>query len=558
MSDTAGASVEQLRLRLAESERALIDVLNNNPDGVVVVDPQDKVLHVNSAAQQIFRISSEQLKAYGLPFPVMPGVLETEVAVAGGDSRLIGIQETSVRWDGVPARVLTLRDMTEERRAKDRLAHEALHDTLTGLPNRSLLVERVDSCLRRSRRRPNYLFGLLFLDMDRFKRINEGLSHESGDRVLVEVGERLRNSIRPSDTVARLGSDAFAVLLDDMHDSRDALRVTARIQRRLAKPISVGEKEIVAGASIGIALAAPKYQSPEEVLQDADTAMHRAKESGRGTYEIFDHSVHQRALDQLELESELRRAVEQGEFVTHFQPIVALDTGALKGFEALVRWQHPQRGMVPPGEFLPAAKEAGLMQDIDLWMLEQSCLQASRWPQHNGSPGPGVSVNVTTRQLSDPGFLNTVTACLDKSGLEPSRLKLEITEEALGVDDAQLWQNLNGLTDRDIRLHVDDFGTGYSSLGRLQELPVDTLKIDKSFVQCIEESSENREIVRTIASLARGLNMDVIAEGVETHAQLQELREAQCAHGQGYLFSKPVMPGEALTLASRRNADLIS
>jgi diguanylate cyclase (GGDEF)-like protein len=384
------------------------------------------------------------------------------------------------------------------------------------------------------------MFAVLFLDLDRFKNINDSLGHTHGDLLLVAFAERLERTLRPIDTLARFGGDEFAILLSGMADATDAVRVAQRIQDELSLPFVLDKNSAFATASIGIALSSTGYDRPEDILRDADTAMYRAKENGKACYEVFDHGMHARAVSRLQLESDLRQAVEQKEFCVYYQPIVSLQTGRLAGFEALVRWNHPRRGLVSPADFIPVAEETGLIVPIGEWVLHEACAHVREWqmafPSHRSL---SLSVNLSGRQVAQTDLLDRIKEALASSKLNPHCLKLEITESVVmeNADAATLmFKQLRSLG---VQLSIDDFGTGYSSLSYLHRFPLNYLKIDRSFVTRLTTDNDNA-IVRTISTLARNLGMEVIAEGIETEEQYQQLKMLGCEYGQGYLFSHPV------------------
>ncbi len=435
------------------------------------------------------------------------------------------------------------RDVTDRKQVEEQLTHAALHDSLTGLPNRALFMDRLSSAVKRSKRRECYPFGVIFLDLDRFKVINDGLGHLVGDQLLREIARRLESCIRLGDTVARLGGDEFAILLEDLEDASQVERVAERIHQELRAPFNLNGYEIFSSASLGIALGSELYSRPEEILRDADTAMYRAKSLGRTRRVIFEPTMHTRAVELLNLETDLRRAVEREEFCVYYQPIVSLRTGELRGFEALVRWQHPERGLVAPGDFLPVAQETGLSVPMGNWVLREACRQLRTWQQkYPAAAELVVSVNLDARQLSSADLTQQVEGSLARSGLDPTRLELEITEGMIIQNPKVAATTLERIRELGVKLHIDDFGTGYSSLSQLHRFPIDTLKIDRSFVGQMSSDDENLEIVRTIVSLAHNLELEVMAEGVETTEQLAQLRALGCEFGQGYLFSRPIAP----------------
>jgi diguanylate cyclase (GGDEF)-like protein/PAS domain S-box-containing protein len=440
----------------------------------------------------------------------------------------------------------SLTDVTDRKWAEERLVHDALHDPLTGLPNRALFTSLLERSLARLRRRQDHRFAVLFLDMDRFKVVNDSLGHMIGDQLLVEAARRLSRCVRPGDTVARLGGDEFTILLEDIVEPADATRIAERIQEDFGHPVVVGAHEIFTSTSIGIALSDLHYQRPEEVLRDADTAMYRAKSNGRARHEVFDAAMHAHAVQTLRLETDLRRALERDEFELAYQPIVATRTGRIVGMEALLRWRHPERGPVAPQQFIRTAEETGVIVPIGKWVLWQACRQLQAWRElRPGGPPLAVSVNLSPRQFSSPGLVETVAEALSATGLPATSLRLEITESIL-MDHAEASVRLlNRLKELGIQIEVDDFGTGYSSLGYLHRFRIDALKIDRSFISRLELDPENREIVRTIVTLAQNLNIALVAEGVETPGQREYLAGLGCDAMQGFLFSGALCPAEA-------------
>ena len=439
-------------------------------------------------------------------------------------------------------------DISRRKHDEATLARHAYYDSLTGLPNRALFLERLEHTLARAKRQPEYLFATLFLDLDRFKKINDSLGHYSGDQLLVEAARRFDKCLRPGDTVARLGGDEFAILLDDLHTLADAQEVAARIEHELEQPFQLDGREVFVTVSIGIAPSTNADTVAEELLRQADTAMYRAKGMGRARHEIFDSSMHQRAVKMLELETDLWHALERDELRLHYQPIICLSTGTICGFEALVRWQHPQRGLVSPGDFIPLAEETGLIVPIGWWVLREACRQAQAW---NKTRNLWMSVNLSSKQFSQNDMIERVQKILDETGFDPRGLKLEITESVIMENTESASSMLRHLKSLGIQLSMDDFGTGYSSLSYLHRFPLDTLKIDRSFVSQMKPHARNGEIVGTILNLANGLSMNVIAEGVETEEQLYGLRKLDCDYAQGFFFARPLAPGNVEELLAQ-------
>ncbi len=439
-------------------------------------------------------------------------------------------------------------DITDRRMAEEQLRHDAFHDALTGLSNRALIVERVSRCLARSRRDPGHRFALLFLDLDRFKWINDSLGHLVGDQFLVAVARRLVACVRGADSparaehddVARLGGDEFVVLLDGLSDEADALRVADRLQAALAEPTVIDGREVHASTSIGVVVGRAGYAKPEELLRDADTALYQAKARGRGCYAVFDDSMHASAMSRWWIENELRRAVERDELRLVYQPVVCLRTGELLEFEALLRWQHPERGPIPPSDFIPIAEEAGLIGVLGEWVLTRAIGQLRSWDRLlAGRSRFSVAVNVSGKQLSQPELADFVARRLAESGVSPDRLRLEVTEGAL-MEKGPSADVMARLRAMGVRFHLDDFGTGFSSLSYLHRIPVEAVKIDRSFVNEMTRDHTSASIVQTIVTLAHTLGALVIAEGVETQGQLDQLRLLGCDQAQGYFFNRPL------------------
>jgi diguanylate cyclase (GGDEF)-like protein/PAS domain S-box-containing protein len=445
--------------------------------------------------------------------------------------------------------IFQIQDITDRKRAEEQLLHDAFHDALTGLPNRALFMDHVKMAIQRSRRSGDRLFAALFLDLDRFKIVNDSLGHMVGDQLLVGIAHRLEACLRPGDTVARLGGDEFTILLEDLAGNEDAIEVARRVQEAVTQPFNIGGHEVFTTASIGIALSTTGYDRAEDLLRDADTAMYRAKMQGKKRHVVFDKAMHDRAMELLQLETDLRRAIQRREFFLNYQPIVSLETGKVSSFEALVRWRHPERGLVMPGEFITVAEETGLIIPLGQWVLAEACRQMREWQKHYLiDDDVTVSVNLSSRQFSQADLIEQVSSVLRETGLPALNLKLEITESMVMENIDTAIGMLTQLRNLGVGLSIDDFGTGYSSLSYLHRFPIDTLKIDRSFVTQMTDNTENAEIVRTIVTLARSLDMNVIAEGVETRAQLTQLHDLGCDFGQGYLFSKAVSAPAALEL----------
>ncbi len=559
---------------LAERERAIRALEQSHSTLHAVIEGTPDLISVRDLAGRYLMINSAGAAAAGRPAEEIIGKTNAELfpddiarALSERDARVLETGETVTYEEvhsgerGPRTHLITkgvyrdqrgfalgllriARDITDRKVAEAQLAHDSLHDALTGLPNRTRFLEELAVSLARLRRRPAHLFAVLFLDLDRFKVINDSLGHAAGDELLAIFARTLKAWLRPGDLVSRLGGDEFAVLLDGMDTIEDATRVAERIEAGLHASLRLGEREVFASVSIGIALSTSGYERPEDVLRDADLALYRAKAAGRGRYAIFDLEMHARAMAHLQLETDLRRAVERGEFRIAYQPIIALGTRRLMGFEALLRWQHPTRGLVSPAEFLEVADETGLMLPIGRWCLREACEQLGRWGTERPDAGAlTMSVNVSSRQLMHPQLVSYVREALEAGGLEPARLRIEITESVIMEHAEAAASRLHELRDLGVQLDMDDFGTGYSSLSYLQRFPLHAVKIDRSFIERMR-GGQNAEIVRAILTLGRNLGLDVIAEGVETGEQDALLVEMGCPCAQGFLFSHPI-PAEA-------------
>ncbi len=431
-------------------------------------------------------------------------------------------------------------DITEYHLAREQLLHDAFYDAMTCLPNRVLLMDRISQAIKKCKRHQQEHCAVLFLDLDRFKVINDSLGHMLGDRLLIEVAQRLSRCLRQDDTVARLGGDEFVLLINSIPDIQAALNAAQRIQDSLKYGFNLGGQEVFTTVSIGIALGHPHYESAEDLLRDADAAMYKAKQQGKNRYAVFQNNMHSQAVALLQLENDLRRAIERQEFQLHYQPIIHLQAQTVIGFEALMRWQHPERGLVPPSEFIPLAEDTGMIIPLGHWLLREACHQMWQWQQQLPREPPlSICVNISSRQFAQPDFVSHVRQVLADIPIFPGSLKLEITEGVIMAQADTVADKLNQLKALGVKLSIDDFGTGYSSLSYLQTFPVDTLKVDRSFVMKMGHP-ESREIVKTIIMLAHNLNLDVVAEGIETQAQAQLLKEMNCEYGQGYLYARPV------------------
>jgi diguanylate cyclase (GGDEF)-like protein/PAS domain S-box-containing protein len=543
---------------LRESEERLHVLADSAFEGILVTD-EGVILEVNRALSDMSGYEvSEMVGRSTIEFvaPEHRDLVQKKIASGSEEPyEVLGVRKDGTlldlevrgrayRYRGSTVRVTAIRDITERKKAEKRLEHQAFHDALTDLPNRYLFMDRLGHALARTQRRRGRRVAVLFMDLDGFKVVNDSLGHGTGDRLLVMVAERLKGCLRPEDTLARFGGDEFVVLLEDVDSPDEAVRVAERIIGELKNRFVLDGWELYVKGSIGIALGEDRTKDPEDLLRDADTAMYRAKDEGKG-YSVFDPAMYDRVLDRLEAENSLGRAVEQEEFLIHYQPLVSLQTGEVSGVEALVRWEHPERGLLDPDEFVPMAEESGLVIPMGEQVLREACLRAKEWQEaHPRTPPLVMSVNLSVKQLSHPDLAETIEGILKETGLDASCLTLDVTETIYVRALAGNTATLDRLKDLGVRISIDDFGMGYSSLAYLKRLPADSLKIDRSFVKGLGEDVEDTAIVHTIIELAHTLGLEVIAEGVESKGQATLLREIGCDFAQGYHFARPLPPDE--------------
>jgi diguanylate cyclase (GGDEF)-like protein len=479
--------------------------------------------------------------------PFEPEALRSKVSV------FVTLRQNQLALEQAQAR---LEERVQERTAElaavnQRLFDQAHHDRLTGLANRALFMEHLANAVARSKRRPDPTFAVMMIDVDKFKQINDTLGHLVGDALLAGIAHRLRECLREVDTAARTGGDEFTILLDGISDLKDATRTADRIQQTLARPFDLDGKEVFASASVGIAVMDARYQEGAELLRDADAAMYRAKEGGRARYQVFDTGMHSTVTTQLRLEADLARAVERDELVLEYQPIVRAADGTLEAFEALVRWHHPERGIIGPSEFIPIAEETGLIRGVGRWVLEQACQQLSSWRRDR--PELAVSVNISTHQFAQPDLLDTIEAVLLSSQLPSGCLKLEIPESALMPRVQVAERTLARLRDLGVLISLEDFGAGYSSMNLLHELPISRVKLDRSLIERIGQPHDRPEIVQALVSLAHALGIDVTAKGVETQAQLDRVKAIGCDSAQGFGIARPLTVADATAFVHSAN-----
>ena len=576
--------LQRIRRQLAEREHLFQLITENAADMIAVIDRNGQRLYNSPAYQRILGYGPEELAATSSMDQIHPDDrarvleaaekarntgrgerLEYRIRHKDGSWRFIESTASAIRspegeTEGL---VIVNRDITERKWAEERLDRLSFHDGLTNLPNRALFLDRLQRAITHSRRHLEFRFAVLFIDIDEFKVFNDSLGHAAGDALLIQIAQRLTASLRGADTIsrprlgdtaepllgertlARPGGDEFTVLLEELHDPSDTIRVAERIQQRLAIPFDLNGQEIVLTASIGIAFSGNAGAEARDVLGDAEIAMYRAKSTGKGRCEVFDHAMHAGAIKRLQLETDLRKALELNQFRVYYQPIVSLRDGQIVGFEALSRWQRPE-GLVMPGEFIAVADETGIILPINRRLLYDACRQLRSWQAlFPADPPLTINVNITPKQFAQPELASQIGKTLQETGLDPGCVNLEITETIAMADAERSAVVLSELKALGVRLDIDDFGTGYSSLSRLQRFPVDTLKIDRAFISRIDTDLATHEIVRIIVMLAHGLRLKVVAEGVETQAQVDLLKDIGCELAQGYFYSKPA-PTEAI------------
>jgi PAS domain S-box-containing protein len=571
--------LHRIRRQLAERDQLFSLISENAADMIALVDRDGRRLYNSPAYLKVLGYSAEDLRTTSSIEQVHPDDRE-RVLQAAEKARLSGqgerveyrVQHKDGSWRMLESTasatrdakgqtdklVIVNRDITERKRAEEMLAHNAFHDGLTDLPNRALFLDRLQHALTLSKRHLNYKFAVLLIDVDEFKIVNDSMGHSAGDELLIQVGQRLRESVRRADmvsrprlsgiparpanddTLARLGGDEFTILLDDIRDPIEAVRVAERVQAELASPFLLNEQEIVISASIGIAASNGPYTGADELLRDADIAMYRAKRAGKARCEVSDPAMHASAVKRLSLETDLRHALDRGEFRVYYQPIVSLETGKICGFEALTRWQRPE-GVLAPIDFITVAEETGLIIPMNRQLLREACLQLRKWQSEFPSTPPlSMSVNITSREFAQPDLVNEIRKSIEQTEVDPACLRFEIIETIAMGDAEKSGQVLEHLKALGVRLSIDDFGTGYSSLSRLRRIPVDTLKIDRAFIFNMDSDRENREIVRAIIVLAHNLGLKVVAEGTETEQHVNLLKDFNCEMAQGYFYSRPV------------------
>lgn len=556
---------DEMRDRLGSSERRLRALIQHSSDWILVIDRAGVITFASPASERLLGRSWDALVGRSLTdlshpaeISVLEGLLEHVRRAPGRDAtREVRLRHEQLGWRAtevvaanmtddpdVRGVLLTIRDITQRKAFEARLQHQVSHDGLTGLANRHRFADRVEHALARTIRQPGSV-AILYIDLDDFKEVNDSLGHEAGDQLLRAVADRLRGCLRPADTGARLGGDEFAVLLEDLKDSSDAVVVAQRILAVLRAPVVLHDREVRPSASLGVALA-EAGQTAEILLRNADTAMFIAKRAGQHSFTVFEPWMHHEVVNRMDLKAALQGALERGEFILYYQPIVTLSDLALTGFEALVRWVHPERGLITPGEFIRLAEETGQIEQLGEWALREACRQTQVWRLRYPDRPFGLSVNLSMRQFDQSDLAHQVAEALTDSAIDPSWVTLEITESLFAADNNSAFDQLRRIQNLGVRVAIDDFGVGYSSLSYLQNFRVDTIKIDKAFIDSLaEETADGPTLTRGIITLAHALDTTTVAEGIEGAAQLDALRELGCVYGQGFYFSKPLAAAQA-------------
>ncbi len=560
--------LEQKSTALSESEERFRSAFNYAPIGIALVSPDGKWLKVNRALSEILGYTEEEFLAADFQSMIFQADLGDTLIklheLLSGKTPTCQLEQRYVHKTGKmvwtawsvstasdlretrPNLIFQIQDITEKKSAEEKLQHEATHDTLTKLPNRAYFMTRLELALNKSKENSAYQVSVLFIDLDRFKVVNDSLGHLIGDLLLIGISERLRECLRPNDLVARLGGDEFTILVEGTYEMGEVVRIAERLREKFVNPFDLNGHEIYSSASIGILHASANHLTPQDIMRDADTAMYQAKRAGKARHEVFNEEMHHAVKETLQLETDLRRAIERDELIVFYQPIHSLETAEVLGFEALARWQHREFGVLSPDKFIPLAEEIGLIDALGEQILRKACSQMRFLKDTSFGAYPlTLSINLSSKQFAQPNLVGKIKQILDETDFPPSRLKLEITETLFFEYKETAVEMLVQLRELGIEINVDDFGTGYSNLSYLMQLPISTLKIDRSFISPMQDDGKNVEIVEIIIMLARNLGMKVIAEGVETKAQVDYLRKLDCEGAQGYYFSKPMCFNEA-------------
>ncbi len=562
----------QAQNALIEQRAYFLQLFENSPQAIMIINASGKIIDVNKGFETIFGYSVDEVKGQYNKHITVPEdmVSENEIFYQNIFSGKTISKETfrvhknkdliPVSFLGYPIKIkdkveglfVIYADISLRKNFEAQLLHQAFHDSLTGVPNRILLLERLERALERSKRRKDYSFAVLMIDLDRFKTINDTMGHLAGDSLLIKISEQIKKCIRTTDTIARMGGDEFAVLIEEFNSTKEVFRIAKRIHSIAEAVFIIERNEINISASIGIVLDTTSYERADYILRDADIAMYRAKESGKARFKVFNKKMHIAAVESLRFENDLRNAIHNKELIVHYQPIISVKNQKLAGFEALVRWNHPILGMVGPDKFIPLAEETGLIIPLGQIVISEACKQLKEW--HDSYPDATkltMNVNISIKQFMEADLADFIIHALEKNKLAPDFLKLEITESLLVRKAKSMAEKLNLMKEIGVKVVLDDFGTGYSSLSYIQHFPIDNIKIDRSFINDMDLTEGTMEIVKTIIALCKNLGLGVVAEGVERETQLNILKQLKCDRVQGFYFSKPVNKDSALQLINK-------
>ncbi len=546
---------------LAEQRAYFQQLFENSPLAILLLKVDGKIIEVNKSFETLFGYDVEGIKGEYNKHIVVPEDLVSEnetclqIILSGKtisrdtfrahkNGNLIPVSFLGypiLVKDKIEGLFIVYEDISQRKNFEAQLLHQTFHDSLTRIPNRVLLMERLERALERTKRYESYAFAVMMIDLDGFKRINDSLGHLAGDKLLVEISKRFQESIRSSDTIARMGGDEFAILVEEFHDKKEVFAIAKRLHQVAQYPLVIERNEVSISASIGIVVETKAYRRADYLLRDADIAMYRAKESGRAQFKVFNKKMHKEAVESLRVENDLRNGLNNGEFILHYQPILSLVDQQLIGFEALIRWNHPIRGMIEPKKFIPIAEDTGLIIPLGQMVIKEACKQLKEWYRlYPKSEGLSVSVNISVKQFMQSDLTDFIAKVLSEYQLPADRLKIEITESLLVRQANLIVDKLSHMKKLGLKVALDDFGTGYSSLSYIQQFPIDNIKIDRSFISEIDVKDASKEIVKTIIDLSRTLSLDVVAEGVERETQIEMLKQLQCDNAQGFYFSEPV------------------
>lgn len=545
------SSLRKAQFKLQASEKRFKNIIDKNADGILIVDENGIVRFINQAGKELFGYKAKDLENNYFGFPIVEGESSDITIFRDGELLSVEMRVVITEWEGEKVNLISMRDITRRKKAEEQLIHDAFHSSLTSLPNRALFMDRLGQACDRMKQKEDFTFAVLYLDIDRFKLINDVYGQVTGDKIIILVSEKLRESLSSVNTLAHLGADDFAVLVEDVESLNEVVQLINKFQDEVATISYIDNDFVALNFKIGICFGSNDYIVPEDIFRDAETAMKRAKKDESSNYNVFNKKMHIQAMKSVKIESDIRKALENNEFKIHYQPIISINTGEIIGSEPLLRWEHPEKGMIAACEFIDVAHKTGLIIQICEYSLQIACKQNQVW-NTSGFSKLYTSVNISPLQLKRSDFVKSISQTLKKSSMNPDLLHLEITEHSIIHNLKMSIKILNELNDMGVKISMDDFGTGYSSISYLKRLPIDTIKIDRSFIKDIPNNSDDSAIVKAIVSLAKSLDLKIVGEGVETEKQLGFLASVGCDSVQGYLFSKAVSASD-FTLLLQKN-----